>query len=452
MNIVSDFKVPLPTALTEIGLADTFAGRHFSKLRYVKAWGKWFVWDGRVWREDKTSYVVDLVRDLCEEAGLEADSPAQKSKLQSKRTIDSVDYIARSDRRIAATTDQWDRDPWLLNTPDGVVDLKTGELRKAKPEDYMTKSTAVGPAGECPLWLKFLAKIFNKDDELVGYMQRLSGYMLTGSTREQQFGFGYGTGKNGKTVLLGTLSGIMSAYHRELATEALVATHFDRHPTDIAGLVGARLTTANETQRGRKWNESLIKKMTGGDILTARFMRQDFFDFLPEFKLFVAGNYKPEINGVDVAIRRRLHLIPFTVTIPVSERDPDLAEKLKAEWPGILRWMIAGCLEWQKQGLNPPKAVVDASNAYFDEQDTLQAWIDDCCEVDRENPELWDKVGSLYKSWKEWCTKGGNEAGSSRAFTDALAEAGFQRNRTGPRGRHFWGIRLDYSAEREACE
>jgi putative DNA primase/helicase len=268
-------------------------------------------------------------------------------KIASAKTISAVESLARSDRRLAATVDQWDADPWLLNTPDGVVDLKTGILRPHRIEDYMTKITAIGPGGNCPLFLAFLDRIMSGDHEVISYIQRVFGYGLTGEIIEHALFFWYGTGANGKSVLLSTVSGLLGDYHTAAPIETFTVSNSDRHPTDLAGLRGARLVSASETEEGRRWAEAKIKQLTGGDRIAARFMRQDFFTYQPAFKLIIAGNHKPSLRSVDEAIRRRFHLVPFAVTIPEHERDLELTKKLKAEWPGILAWIIQGCVEWQ---------------------------------------------------------------------------------------------------------
>ena len=233
-----------------------------------------------------------------------------------------------------------------MNTPAGIVDLRTGDSRPHRREDYCTKITAVAPGGDCPRWHEFLERITDGDNELQHYLRRAVGYGLTGLTQEQVFFFLYGTGANGKSVFLNTVSRLVGDYHATAPMEAFTASHTDRHPTELAGLRGARLVTAVETEEGRRWNESRIKVLTGGDPIAARFMRQDFFTFVPQFKLLVVGNHKPGLRNVDEAIRRRLHLVPFTVTIPPEERDEQLSEKLKEEWPGILGWAIEGAAEW----------------------------------------------------------------------------------------------------------
>jgi putative DNA primase/helicase len=220
------------------------------------------------------------------------------------------------------------------------------------------------------------------------------------------------------------------------------------HPTDVAGLRGARLVTAGETEEGRHWNEAMIKRVTGGDPIKARFMYKDYFEYFPQFKLLISGNHKPSLKSVDEAIRRRFHLIPFDVTIPKERRDPDLEDKLRPEWPGILAWMIEGCLEWQSVGLNPPTAVLKATGEYLDAEDSLANWLaDECCQVGRRGDFTATK--ELYLSWTEWCERSGEHPGSKNGFSDKLVGKGFERDRLGSRGggRGFRGIRLNRNAQ-----
>jgi putative DNA primase/helicase len=352
-------------AFSDEALALQFAERHAGDLRFVAAWNKWLIWEGTHWRFEETLRAWDFARRVCREAATQCNKGKTASAIASAKTVYAIERLAHSDRRLAATVDQWDADPWLLNTPDGAIDLRTGQARPHIPEDYFTKITAVGPRGDCPRFLTFLKRIAGGDSDLISYLQRVLGYGLTGLTREHALFFGYGTGANGKSVLLSTIAGILGEYHRTAPIETFTASNGDRHPTDLAGLRGARLVTATETEEGRRWAESRIKQLTGGDTVAARFMRQDFFEYRPAFKLIIAGNHKPSLRSVDEAIRRRFHLIPFAVTIPPKERVADLAEKLRDEWPGILAWLIEGCLEWQTEGLRPPNAVLEATEAYL---------------------------------------------------------------------------------------
>jgi putative DNA primase/helicase len=426
-----------PPAFSDEALALRFAERHRGDLRYVAAWGKWLSWTGTHWHFDDTLHAFDLARRTCREAASECNAKYAKS-IASAKTVAAVERLGRADRRIAATTDQWDADPWLLNTPSGILDLKTGRSRPATPDDYQTKITAVAPGGDCPTWRAFLRRITGEDEELERFIQRMLGYGLTGSIAEHALFFLYGTGANGKSVLTGTVAGILGEYHRTAPIEAFTASSFDRHPTDLAGLRGARIVSATETEEGRRWAESRIKALTGGDPIAARFMRQDFFEFVPRFKLLIAGNHKPGLRSVNEAIRRRFHLVPFTVTIPPEERDKGLAEKLKAEWPGILGWMVEGCLAWQERGLDPPAAVTEATEAYLEAEDALGAWIEECCDKDAQ---AWTKTTVLFESWRSWALRSEEWVGSNKRFAQALEDRGLRfQKRHGERG--YWGLRL----------
>jgi putative DNA primase/helicase len=419
-------------------LALAFTTEHGDDLRYVAAWNRWLKWDGTRWAHENTLLAFNHARAICREAAAAATKETVAKAITSAKTVAGVVALARVDRQHAATTDQWDDDPWLLNTPGGMVDLVTGRMREHRREAYCTKITAAAPGAGCPLWLKFLDRIFDKDAELIAFVQRVAGYALTGITREHALFFGFGTGANGKSVFVTTLAGILGDYHRTAAIETFVSSPVERHPTDLASLRGARLVTATETEEGRHWAESRLKTLTGGDKIAARFMRQDFFEFTPAFKLLVVGNHKPRLRSVDEAIRRRLQLIPFSVTIPASERDPELACKLEDERPGILRWAIKGCLEWQRQGLNPPKAVRAATADYLTAEDAFGAWLDERCWRD---PQAWTASGALFGSWSQWAAAAGEYVGSLRRFNDILEARGFSPLKR-ELGKGFIGLRL----------
>jgi putative DNA primase/helicase len=426
-----------PPEFSDDALALDFADRHKDDLRYVATWSRWLYFDGRHWQYDETLNVFDLVRLICRKAAARAKKNI-RAAIVSAKTVSAVERHARSDRRLAATIDQWDADPWMLNTPGAVIDLKTGVSRPPKPADYMTKMTAVAPGGNCPTWEKFIDRITSGDTELAKFLQRVIGYSLTGLTVEHALFFCYGTGANGKSVLINTISWIALGYHRTAPIETFTQSSSERHPTDLAGLQGARIVTAIETEQGRRWAETRIKALTGGDPISARFMRQDFFEFTPQFKLLIAGNHKPSLRSVDEAMRRRFHLIPFNVTIPPGERDPDLAEKLKAEAPGILAWMIQGCLDWKRERLSPPRIVCEATEAYLASENALASWIDDCCDVDRN---AWESTTALFGSWKVWAEKAGEPIGTRKDFLNNLEKQGFFEKRRN-HGRGFMGLKV----------
>jgi putative DNA primase/helicase len=399
-------------------LALRFAERHASEMRYVAEWSTWLIWDGTRWQFDRILRAFSCARLICREAAASHNKVKGGKELASAKTIAAVERLARCDDRLVATGDQWDAEPWLLNTPKGVIDLHTGKMRAHCAEDYLTHMTAVAPDGECPLWHKFLAKVTGNDKALQEYLQRVCGYALTGSTREDALFFLWGKGANGKTTFVNTVAGVLgNDYHHTAPIETFTATHVDRHPTEVADLRGARLVTATETEEGRRWAESRIKMLTGGDRVKARFMRQDLFEFTPQLKLMISGNHKPALRSVDEATRRRFNLIPFTVTIPEKERDQELGEKLKREWPAILAWMVEGCLAWQREGLSPPKAVTEATAAYLEAQDSMAAWLDECCDLDAN---AWERSLDLFANWKTWAERGGHFVGDAKTFRDRL--------------------------------
>jgi putative DNA primase/helicase len=436
-----------PPEFSDEALALRFASRHVDDARYVAALGKWFIYNGERWLTDETLYAFNLARRICRQAAIECKvgKPKVAIAIASAKTVAAVERLARADRRLAATVDQFDARPELLNTPAGVVDLRTGDMRPSRPGDYFSKITGVAPDPDhpTPFWDGFLDRITAANADLISYLKRLCGYGLTGSTREHALFFFWGTGANGKSVFISTLGGCAGDYHTTSPVETFTASASERHPTELAGLRGARLVTAVETEEGRRWAEAKIKSLTGGDKISARFMRQDFFQFVPTFKLIIAGNHRPGLRSVDEAVRRRFNLVPFAVTIPISERDEELPEKLKSEWPGILAWMIAGAVEWEERGLAPPAVVREATDAYLESEDALAAWIEDAAE---RNPDAWESSTDLFRSWKAWADRSGEYVGSLKKFSQRLEDRGdalgVQKRRNGEGLRGFLGLRI----------
>jgi len=389
-----------------------------------------------------------FARDSCRTDAKDYGNGKCPASVSSAKTVAAVERFAKADRRQAATLEQFDADDSLLTTENQTVNLCTGLERPPDPADYITKKTTCSatPAGTPhPLWTAFLDRITAGNVELQQFLQRYVGYCLTGITSEHKFVFAYGTGANGKGTFINTIAKILGDYATVADVGTFLASNQERHPTDIAKLHGAHLVVAQETDKGRRWDEAKIKTMTGGDVMTGRFMRCDYFDFVPKFKLFITGNHKPRLDSVDEAMRRRLLIVPFTVQIPVEERDTDLPEKLKAEWPAILRWMIDGCLEWQRLGLAPPKIVTDATDAYFDDQDVIRQWLDDCTEGG--GPFAFVRSSELFASWKQWCDDRGIKTGSLQALQRALVDRGFTQKRM-TQGRGFSGLSLKGQAPR----
>lgn len=408
---------------------DDLAGQHLARMQgntlWCEMWGRWLIWNGDRWLKDETNNVLDVVRQSCRQAANmvlmnpEIDPgkrQRQADKIASYRTITAVERLARTYRVVATHPDEWDKDLWALNTPGGVVNLRNGVIRPHTSVDRFTKITNVAPAAGCPTWLEFLQRATGGNNELIGFLKRMCGYALTGEVREHALFFVYGTGGNGKGTFLNTITHIMGDYQRVSGSETFTESPGDRHTTELARLQGARLVTAQETEEGKRWAESRIKALTGGDPITARFMRQDDFTFLPQFKLVIVGNHKPSFRSVDDAIKRRLHLVPFTAVIPASEKDPMLPEKLKAEAPGILHWMIEGCLEWERDGLKPPQIVKDSTEEYLGAEDSLQQWIDECCDVG----PYFATSQALFYSWSKWCEGSGEYVGTMKRLMAKL--------------------------------
>jgi putative DNA primase/helicase len=428
---------------SEDELALLFTERYGKDRKFVATWSRWLEWDSTRWRTDETLHSFDLARDVCREraAGLARGAAA----MASASTVAAVERLARADRRHAAMSEQFDADPMQLNTPAGTVDLRTGELRPHRREDWCTKRTAAGPEnGEPARWLKFLDRVTGGDPALEQYLQRLFGYALTGLTSEHAFFFIHGSGANGKSTFVNTLTQILGEYAVVASAETFIETGADRHPTDLAMLRGARLVTAQEVDEGRRWALARMKALTGGDPVTARFVRADFFTYTPQFKLCISANHRPGLRTIDEAIRRRLHVVPFTVFIPPGERDQALPEALKEEYGRILSWAMEGCAEWQLHGLAQPKVIQEATAAYLTDEDVFQHWLDDACELDKRAQE---RVKLLYQSYHRWAERAGERLIGTKRFSQALAERGFVRMMFGDGARGFEGLRLKMDLE-----
>ena len=433
---------PPPPPYSDDDLAQRFSDRHAQDLLFVPSWG-WLAWDGQRWRRDDTLYAFDCARAVARDAAAETITDMRGKSptgIASAKTVAAIERLARTDRRHVSVLDDWDANLWLLNTPDGTVDLTTGMLRPHCRDDRMTKITAVAPGGDCPRWRAFLEQVFDGDHEHIAFMRRIVGYGLTGSIREHALFFFYGTGANGKGVFLNTMCGILGEYATVAPMDTFTASGTDRHPTELAMLRGARTVIAQETEADHRWAEAKIKALTGGDPISARFMRQDFFTYLPQFTLLIAGNHKPSLQTVDEAIRRRLFLIPFNVTIPPEERDEQLLDILKTEWPGILAWAIGGCVDWQRHGLAPSVAVRNATAGYFTDEDAVGRFLVERCEP---KPDVLIEIrGTLFDAWRSWCKETKECAGTAKAFSANLPERYERREHPSTRRRCLVGLQL----------
>ncbi|CAO4172983.1 SF3 helicase domain-containing protein [Methylorubrum populi] len=433
-------------ALTEDFIAQKFSKKKAGDLLYCHDTGRWYTYSGSIWKVDRSRSVFHQIRVLSRELTEGSDKKLQNS-IRKKNLTSSVERFCQRDPIFAVNIECWDKDPWLLGTPDGTVDLKTGELRPSERQDRITKNTAVAPAStaNCPVWISFLKQITQNNDEYIRFLQQWGGYCLTGDTREQALCFAFGGGGNGKGVFIHVLSGIMNDYAISAAMETFTASKYDRHPTEIAALRGARLVTASETETGRKWAESRIKQLTGGDIMRARYMRQDEFEFKPVLKLLIIGNNKPGLSSVDDAAKRRFNLLPFL--FKPEKPDPLLEEKLHTEWPEILRWLIIGCLDWQENGLVRPEVVIAATEEYFSSQDIFRHWLEERCIVEIGNIARKCTSRELYESWCDYAKRCNELFGTQTSFGDMMEKMGFKKNKNVPangggRARGYEGISL----------
>jgi len=446
--------------LTDVGNAQRLVRMFGHSLRFVYPWG-WLSYDGKRWRRDESGVVMRCAKQCALSFYRDASSAADRgdsdqAKLlakhaassQSARAIKAMVEMAQSEQAVVARAEQFDADPWLLNVDNGTIDLRTGTLRPHRREDLLTKlcPVAYDPKAKAPTWEAFQQRITDGDHELIAYKQRMYGYAITGDVGEQAFFIAYGSGSNGKSTEVTTVREVLGedfAWHAP--SETLVGRREGGIPNDLAQLRGMRLVTAAESDAGRRLAEGLIKQLTGGDPITARFMRQEYFTFRPTHKLILATNHKPEIWGSDHAMWRRIKLIPYTVTIRENEKDPQLPQKLLTEAPGILNWLVQGCLEWQRMGLPAPTAVYEATSRYRAEQDVLAEFISDCCVV---SPRARVGKGKLFDEYSQWCEANKERPLSKRTLGDKLRERGIEEYRGHGGVREWQGIGLIVDPER----
>lgn len=424
--------------ISEKDAADMFVAEHGENCRFDHDVGYWFNWKGSHWKQDKTLSVFTTVMNMLAGMGTEAGGKAH-AILGKASTGNGVEKIARGS--LGVTTDYWDASDWLIACPGGVtVDLHDCTTRESSPADLNTKLASIAPDfNHAPVhWLKFIDEVCLGDTEMVDYLQMVAGYCLTGSTKEQCLFFLYGEGGNGKSVFVDTIQEIVGDYGKSAPMDTFINTKSEQHPTNIAFLRGARMVTATETDSNRTWAEATIKRLTGGDVLTARFMRQDFFNFKPKFKLLFMGNHQPQFRSLDEAMRRRFHMVPFKLDLPQSERDPNLPDRLRSEHAGIFAWMLHGCRKWMAlEGRLPmPRVVAEETAEYFKENDTIGQWLEECCE--RIEDEVYATNADIYTSYTNFTKRYGYFSKSAKALSQELTKRGFARvdkiGTTGQRG------------------
>jgi putative DNA primase/helicase len=436
---------------TDTANAERLIADHGDDVRFVSTWGTWCTWTGTCWAEDSSGVRMSALakttaRRIYEEAArLENDSEraargkwARASETRSRR--EAMISLARSEPGVAISHDLFDRAPMLLNVANGTIDLSTGEPRAHRREDMLTRclDVAFDANATCPTWTASLDRVCG-DAKLVGALRRAIGYSLTGDVSEQSLFFMYGPGANMKSTIARVLQSVLGAYAVQAPADLLFRkAHGDGHPCDLASLYGARVALCTETEADARLAEVRVKALTGGDVVSCRRMHENYWQYTPTHKLWISGNHRPRITGTDEAIWRRVHLLPFTVTIPESERDPHLLEKLLEERAGILAWAVRGCLEWQDAGLAMPACVRDATKAYRTSEDTVARFVDDECDRD-DGARSTSRV--LYDAFSLWAKRGGEPPMTSVAFGRALSSAGFGEWR-GKKGRGFAGLRL----------
>lgn len=424
---------------TDTTNAEELARQYNGDIKYCEIWGKWLIWDGKKWNIDDKNEIQQLAKqtilNFYSRAAMITDDDKRSKLIDNAKRSEALGKrkamieLAKSEKNIPAIPSNFDENRWILNLNNGTLNLRTCELYPHKREDYITKKIPVNynPDAECPTWKKFLNTTFNGDKELISFIQKSIGYSLSGSTQEQCIYILHGTGANGKSTFLTTIKDILGEYAQQTPSETLMAKkNQNSSSNDLARIRGSRFVSSVETEEGKTFAEVLIKQLTGEDTVTARFLFNEYFDFKPECKIWLASNHKPKIRGTDYAIWRRIRLIPFLITIPEEERDPLLLEKLRTEQEGILAWAIAGCKAWQNEGIKIPDKVKFATDDYKDEMDTLGDFIKECCVIGKDFKAT---SQDLYNKYIGWCNLTGEKEITQRAFGLKLSERGYEKEK-----------------------
>jgi putative DNA primase/helicase len=425
-----------PDRNTDGGNARRLVERHGNDIHYCYPWKKWLVWDGQRWAVDQSGAIERHAKDTIdamfkEAVALEGDERkeliehALQTEGRAARIRDMIG-LAQSEKGVAVQPDDLDANHWLLNCRNGTVDLRTGRLRKHARKDMLTSMCPVefDPRAETKHWLAFLDRIFASNAEMIAFIRRLLGYCLTGDVREDALPIFYGTGANGKSTLSNVVLELMGTDYATEAAPDLLLAKGNEHPTERAQLFRRRVVFTNETDKGRRLAESFVKAITGRDPINCRRLYENHWRFWPTHKIILATNHRPEVRGTDHGIWRRLKLIPFGVVIPDHEQDKTLPDKLRGEFPGILAWMVKGCLEWQANGLQYPDEVTAATAEYRAREDVLARFLSDRCIT---GPGMRSKASQLMTAYVEWCGQTGERPVKQKEFGERMTERGFQR-------------------------
>ncbi|MBY7111398.1 DNA primase [Bacillus sp. 17RED48] len=431
--------------LTELGNAERIAYEYGHVIKYVSDIG-WYIWDGKRWKLDTKKEIERITAKVLRSLYKSEDELETKWARMCERRNIRMNSIKDLMPLVPGEREEFDKYKYLFNVENGIVDLKTGKLQQHDRELGLTKITNVSfdENAKCPTWLAFLDQIFLGDKDLVEYMQRLIGYSLTGDISEQIMMFLVGGGSNGKSTFINTIKDLIGEYGKQAKSDTFIKKKDTGANNDIARLVGARFVSAIESEEGEKLSESFVKQITGGEPVLARFLRQEYFEFIPEFKVFFTTNHKPVIGGLDEGIWRRVKLIPFNLNLPSHKRDKRLPEKLSLEMPGILNWVIEGCMKWQQGRLKEPKVVAEATGKYKDDMDILAPFLDEVCYVDdRENESITIEAKELYNVYERWCFNSGERALGNRSFYRMLETKGFGKAKGNGNKTFLTGITLN---------
>jgi putative DNA primase/helicase len=444
-----------PEHLTDVGNGKRFAKQHQAKLHYSFERDQWLVETGQGWSWDNMGAAMAFAKQTSlsfyEDSANEKDNDDRRHALanhavksESDARLKAMLSQAKSEDGIPVILGDLDQQPYLLNCPNGVVDLLTGQFKKYDSALLITQRSSIefDPEARCDRFLSFLDQVLNGHISLIEFAQLFFGYCLTGDVSEHVAALLVGEGANGKSTLLQILLYVLGDYASMAAPGLLMAKKMEQHPTEVADLHGKRLVCTVEVQEGKRFNEALFKWLAGGDQLKARRMREDFFDFTPSHKFVIACNHKPFVSDFTEAFWRRIRIIPFDVTIPKEAQDRNLIDKLKDEARGILAWLVSGCVKWVNDGLPEPEEVKAATRGYREEQDVIKAFIDECCEVKTERDE--EQVGTVYAKYKTWAEDNGERIISSKRLSAKLKEKGFM-NYQATDGKYRWkGLTLKF--------